>query len=283
MLHGGGPSSVASFDLPVRKGSFAQEFVQKDIKVYLMDIRGWGGSTDPEYDPTSNPINVPVSEAADDIGLVVDWILQKEDCEKLAFFGWATGGHWGGFYASRHPTISHFISLNSLYGAKAKWGLSTFFALKDTPSVFDPNLRGWRISEEKGLTGSWERSIPLKNKQEWRDSTLANNYKKIAVETDCSFPSNIRKMKVPAGYREESFQMAKGVTYWNAADISSKCLVIRGQLDFWSRPIDLAAFKRDNQKTDTLTIQNGTHYLFLDRASRGRDQLISHMLDFLSQ
>jgi len=47
-VHGGGPSSIASFDLPVPGGSFAEDLARRDINVYMMDIRGWGRSEDPE-------------------------------------------------------------------------------------------------------------------------------------------------------------------------------------------------------------------------------------------
>src|SRR2546427_838382 len=44
--------------------------------------------------------------------------------ERLALLGWATGGHWSGYYASLHSEhVSHLILVNTLYGASSAWAL----------------------------------------------------------------------------------------------------------------------------------------------------------------
>ncbi|MBD2465712.1 alpha/beta hydrolase [Oscillatoria sp. FACHB-1407] len=61
-------------------------------------------------------------------------------------------------------------------------------------------------------------------------------------------------------------------------------LVLRGELDFWSRPEDLRALEVEltNAPTvETVTIPDGTHYLFNDRPERGRDRFIRKALSFI--
>lgn len=62
-------------------------------------------------------------------------------------------------------------------------------------------------------------------------------------------------------------------------------LVIRGERDFWSRTADLDALKNElvNASTvKTVTIPDGTHYLFLDRPEKGRSRFLQEVLSFFS-
>lgn len=61
-------------------------------------------------------------------------------------------------------------------------------------------------------------------------------------------------------------------------------LVIRGELDFWSRPEDLSALETglvNAAVVKAVTIPNATHYLFNDRPNRGRDRFIQEVQTFL--
>lgn len=279
MVHGGGPGAVASFDMDVPGGSLASDIAEKGIKVYLMNIRGWERSTLPEYDLSDSTLVIGnYREAGEDIDAVIDFIRERDHVEKVSYFGWATGGHWGGYYATRHPDkLAHFISLNSLYGVNAPWELKQFFLSEQDPSRY--NKQGfYRRSVKDALTRKWTSTIPLENKSAWRDPKIAEAYSETAIKLS-SLPDT---MIVPGGYREESFYMSNGKKYWNAKDISTPSLVMRSELDFWSRPEDLEAIDSDLkiEKKRIITIP-GTHYLFLDRPERGRDRLIQEIVSFL--
>lgn len=279
MVHGGGPGAIASFDLDVPGGSLAADIARKGIKVYLMNIRGWEKSTLPEYDlPDSTLVVGNYREAGEDIEAVVNFIRERDTVEKVSYFGWATGGHWGGYYATRHPEkLAHFISLNSLYGVNAPWELKQFFRSDRDSSLY--NKQGFfRKSAKEALTRKWTSTIPRENKEEWRDPQIAEAYGETAINL-----SSLRDtMIVPGGYREESFYMSNGKKYWDAGDISTPSLIMRSELDFWSRPEDLVAIDKDLkiEKKKIITIP-GTHYLFLDRPERGRDKLIEEIVSFL--
>jgi pimeloyl-ACP methyl ester carboxylesterase len=61
-------------------------------------------------------------------------------------------------------------------------------------------------------------------------------------------------------------------------------LVLRGELDFWSRPENLLALEAEltnAPRVETVTIPNGTHYLFNDRPERGRDRFIQEVLSLI--
>ncbi|MBC9796712.1 alpha/beta fold hydrolase [Sinomicrobium weinanense] len=281
MVHGGGPGAIASFDLDVPGGSLASDIAEKGFKVYLMNIRGWERSTLPEYDLSDSTLVAGnYREAGEDINAVIDFIRERDHVKKVSYFGWATGGHWGGYYAALHPhKLAHFISLNSLYGVNAPWELKQFFRSDRDSSLY--NKQGFFRKSAKGsLTGKWTSTIPTENKETWRDPGIAEAYDEIAVKLS-SLPDT---MIVPGGYREESFYMSNGKKYWDAKNISTPSLVMRSELDFWSRPEDLEAINKDLriEKKKVITIP-GTHYLFLDRPERGRDRLIREIVNFLEE
>jgi len=172
LLHGGGPGGVPSFDLPVRGYSLAEDFARQGFRVFVMDVRGWGGSTKPhemDFHPEKSTPLVSTKEAADDIETVVGWVARRTH-EKTALLGWASGGHWACAYASRRPaSLSELILLNTLYSINAPWELRSSMQDKANPERFDPHAGGYRIVDRNGLLRRWDTSIPSADKTEWRD------------------------------------------------------------------------------------------------------------------
>ncbi len=282
LIHGGGPGAIASFDLDVPNASFAKALVKRGIKVYLMNIRGWEKSTLPNYDlRDSTTVIGNFKEATQDISSVVEYIRAKDNVDKVSIFGWATGGHWGGSYAAQNSDkLAEFISLNSLYGTNAPWELKHFFWQESDSTKF--NKTGFfRVSDKEGLVRKWTSTIPIDNKQDWRDSLVMEAYRTTAV----GFGEDKTIMKVPGGYREESFYMSNGRKYWDASSITCPTLILRTDLDFWSRPQDLVAIEKDltNSKRKRIQTIKGTHYVFLDRDERGRKELIDEIVNFLKE
>ena len=281
MIHGGGPGATSSFDLPVPGGSFAGDLAEKGFNVYLVNIRGWEKSTLPAYDFTdSSQVIGSHLEAGEDLKQAISWILKKENVSQVNLFGWATGGHWASSYTIKHPeTVSRLISLNSLYGVEGPWSLRRFFSNPGDSSLFNKTAF-FRTSPRENLSRTWTRTIPIENKKDWRDPGVEEAYRQVAA----SFGDDSTVMKVPGGYREESFYMSLGVKYWDAKDITVPALIIRTELDFWSRLEDLQAIQRDlvNSPGSKFLTLPGTHYVFLDRPGRGRQRLIDEIIKFIN-
>ncbi|MBW4501729.1 MAG: alpha/beta hydrolase [Scytonema hyalinum WJT4-NPBG1] len=290
LIHGGGPGSVTSFDIDIPGYSVAADIAQAGHPVYLMNVRGWEQSTRPRalnQLPQQNLPAVTSFEAVQDISAVVNWIRQRESGRKVALVGWATGGHWAGMYTSRNnDNVSHLVILNSLYGVKAPWELGKSFENPARPGEFDKSAGAYRLTTASGLVAQWNKTIPVADKNQWRDPVVAQAYQQAALASDPT--SNSRQpssLRIPSAYRLESYNLARGQKYWSAADITVPTLVIRGERDFWSRPTDLKALQAElvkASKLKTVTIKDGTHYLFLDRPERGRDRFLQEVLSFLS-
>ena len=290
LIHGGGTGSVASFDLDVPNYSLASDFAAAGHPVYLMNMRGWEQSTRPaalDQPAEANPPAVTSEEAVRDIAAVIDEIYQRHQ-RPVALIGWATGGHWAGMYTSQNnDKVSHLVMLNSLYGVNAPWELRQAFEDPNNPGTFDASGGAYRLSDAEGLLASWNRTIPLEDKTQWREPQVAQAYQETALASDpTSETRNPPSLRIPSAYRLESYNLSRGQKYWEAADVTVPTLVIRGERDFWSRPADLQALEAElvnAPSVETVTIPDGTHYLFLDRPERGRDRFITEVLSFLAQ
>jgi len=290
LIHGGGPGGLASFDLDVPGYSLAEDFAKAGHPVYILDVRGWGRSTRPtsfNQPPEDSPPSVSSEEAVQDIGAVVDWIRARNQDQRVALLGWATGGHWAGMYTSQNNSkVSHLVMLNSLYGVDAPWELREVFEDPAHPDQFDPNA-GDRLATAEGLVAKWNDVIPTEDLNEWRDPVVVKIYQQMALASDpTSHTRTPPSMRIPGAFRQESYNLSRGQQYWEAKAITVPTLVIRGERDYWSRPADLAVLKAglvNAPVLETVTIPNGTHHLFLDRPERGRDRFLQIVLNFLAQ
>ena len=120
LLHGARVPGVPSFDLAVPGGSLAADLAEAGHAVYVMDARGYGGSTRPpamEEPPAAHPPLVRSPDVVRDSAAVVEWVCQWAGAARLALLGWATGGHWAGYYATLYPErVGGLILHNTLYG-----------------------------------------------------------------------------------------------------------------------------------------------------------------------
>ena len=294
LLHGARVPGIASFDLPVKDGSLAEDLARAGHDVFLMDARGYGKSDRPKEmseKPENNPPLVRSTEVVRDVATVVREIQKRTKKQKIALFGWATGGHWLGFYASLYPeTVRHLIILNSLYGAFDKHPTLGIGSDLENPSrrgQFNAGAFGaYRLNTAESLTGAWDRSIPLENKSEWRTPEIVEAYKKAALESDPTAKERMpNTFRSPSGAFEDSFYLASGRQLWDASLVKARCLIIRSEKDFWSRPEDLQKLAENlvhAEKVATLTIPDATHLVHLDRPERGRNLLLKTVLDYLS-
>ncbi|ABD88287.1 alpha/beta hydrolase [Rhodopseudomonas palustris] len=293
LLHGARVSGVPSFDLPAEGGSLAADLARAGHRVFIMDARGYGGSSRPGQD--GNQDGDPLVRSAAvvrDLGAVVDAVQARTRTLKVALLGWATGGHWAGMYASQNPgKVSHLVIYNSLYGAHA--GHKTLGPGSDTADPNDPGrfnvqrFGAYRLNTAASLLPSWDRSIPIEDKAAWRDPKLAEAYQAAALASDPASASRTPpSFRAPSGAMADSFELASGRKLWDAGSITAHVLLIRSGRDFWSRPEDLTTLQQDLRQAESVaavTIPDATHYVHLDRAERGRSGFLAEVIRTLAQ
>jgi len=105
-VHGATQPSEATFDLQLEGLSWMDYIAQRGWDVYLMDVRGYGGSTRPsemDQPAASNPPIATTDVAVKDVGAAIDFILRRRGVPKLSLLGWSWGTVIMGAYASHHP------------------------------------------------------------------------------------------------------------------------------------------------------------------------------------
>jgi pimeloyl-ACP methyl ester carboxylesterase len=293
LLHGARVPGIPSFDLQVPNGSLAEDLAKKGFPVYIMDIRGYGESTRPPEMLEPRSANAPLvrsTEAVKDISAVVEWIQKKNKGMKVALLGWATGGLWAGHYTTMNPEkVSVLMLYNTIYG-----GGSNHPTLGNGSNMEDPERPGrfnevafgaYRLNTAASLLPSWDNSIPVEDKSEWRDPRIVEAFVKESMASDETsgdrVPSSFRS---PSGAMEDTFYIASGRQLWDASLIKVPTLVIQSENDFWSRDEDRerlvehlvhSPFVRD------VLIEDATHYVHLDRPDKGRNRFIEEVVHAL--
>lgn len=295
LLHGARVPGIASFDLDVPNGSLAADLASNGHVVYVMDARGYGKSSRPtamEQPPEANPPLVRSSEVVRDINAVVEWIRRRLGVERVALLGWATGGHWHGYYTALYSDrVSHLILQNTLYGGTPEHptlGHGSSNEDPEYPGRFNAAAYGaYRFNTAASLLPSWDQSIPLEEKTQWRDPAVAQAYVAAALASDPTSETRTPpSFRAPGGAMEDSFYLATGRQLWDASLIRVPTLIIRSERDFWSRPQDadlLAEHLVYAPRVRKVTLPDATHYVHLDRPERGRSAFLKEVASFLTE
>jgi pimeloyl-ACP methyl ester carboxylesterase len=290
LVHGAGGGGVSSFDSPVAGYSLAEDLARAGHAVTVLNVRGWERSTRPpalEAPADANPPAVPSDEAVRDIGAVVASVRARER-SPVALFGWATGGHWVGMYATMHPdAVSHIVLLNTIYGTPGAWPMRSLLEDSERPGEFARSLGAYNVRDTRSLLRTWDAGIPAADKTSWRDPRVAEAYASGAVASDPTASQRTPpSVRLPNGPLRDSYLLAGGTKLWQAGDVRAATLVVRSELDHWSRPEDVAALQRElvhARRVETLEVPQATHFVFLDRPERGRRQLVDAVERFLAQ
>ena len=91
-VHGATYPAETAFDLPLNGLSMMDYIAQQGWDVYLVDVRGYGGSTRPvemDVPASQNKPIVDTPTAVKDVGSAVDHILQKRNVPKVNLMGWS--------------------------------------------------------------------------------------------------------------------------------------------------------------------------------------------------
>src|SRR5262245_49629210 len=284
LLHGARVPGIGSFDLPVPGGSLAEDLAAAGHRVLVVDARGYGRSSRPaamSAPPLDNPPAVTGDEVVRDIDAVVRW----SRADRVAVVGWATGGHWAAWYASTHPgRVDRLVLLNSLYSAVSGHPMLERYGTPE--GRFDDAAHGaYRVSTAAELLPGWDASIPVPDKAEWRDPRVAQSYVDEALASDPTAadrePPSFRS---PNGAMKDSYLLATGRQLWDATEIKARTLILRGERDFWSRAEDvptLAADLKRAKEIRAVTLPGATHHMHLDRADRGRREVLAEIVRHL--
>jgi pimeloyl-ACP methyl ester carboxylesterase len=113
-VHGATYPSETAFDLPIEGASMMDLIAARGYDVWLVDIRGYGGSTRPpemSAPPEANKPIVTTDVAVRDFGCAVDHILKRRGVARINLMGWSWGTSIAGLYTSQHNDKVHRLVL----------------------------------------------------------------------------------------------------------------------------------------------------------------------------
>jgi pimeloyl-ACP methyl ester carboxylesterase len=176
-VHGATYPAETAFDLPLNGLSMMDYIAQQGWDVYLVDVRGYGGSTrPPEMDVPANenkPI-VDTAAAVKDVGSAVDHILQKRGVSKINLIGWSWGTAIMGMY-----TVEHNDKVNRLVLYAPLW------LFNGAPLIGgDGPLPAYRTVTRDSAKDRWLKGVSESKKadlipagwfEQWADATWATD------------------------------------------------------------------------------------------------------------
>jgi pimeloyl-ACP methyl ester carboxylesterase len=174
-VHGSTYPGETAFDLPLNGMSWMDYVAQHGYDVYMVDVRGYGGSTRPPEmsKPTEdNPPIVRTATAVKDVGSAVDFILKRDGSPKLNLLGWSWGTSSSGWYTTQNND-----KINKLVLYAPMW-------LRPDPSLTDQGgkLGAYRAVPMSMAKERWLKGVPEDKKdtlipagwfEQWAKATLA--------------------------------------------------------------------------------------------------------------
>ena len=275
-VHGTSQAAEATFDLALEGYSWMDYLAARGWDVFLVDLRGYGGSSRPSemrQPADANPPIVTTDVALRDFGAAVDFIRRRRGIARLALMGWSWGTTIVAAYAARHQDqVSRLVLFAPVW------------------------LRGKRPADERplGAYATWTVEEARANLQtgapeDQRAALLPEAWyaawKAAALATD---PEGARMsppvVRSPNGAPHDSrVYWAAGKPYYDPAEIAAPTLIVHGEWD-GLLPLSMAEaifakLVRAPQKR-LVEIGAGTHLLLLEK---NRLQLFREVQLFLDE
>jgi pimeloyl-ACP methyl ester carboxylesterase len=267
-LHGGTQSSEATFDLRLDGFSWMDYIAAQGWDVWLMDLRGFGGSTKPpamSLPPAEAPPIGRVAEEIADFAAVLEHIRRVRKIPSVNVLTWSWGAVVAMTWAAQHPET---IGRLALFGAP--WLNEEFppairaIGHSTTPL---PGYESWTADDawKRFKTGIPEGITDDLTPPEWRKV-----WEKATLATDAdAFNHDPPRVRSPIGQvvdMREAVQ-ANRVMY-PAGDVQSPVLLATGEWDGLATPTGVLALLRAlvrSPETRLAVLGKATHVAHLER------------------
>jgi pimeloyl-ACP methyl ester carboxylesterase len=276
-VHGSTYPSETTFDFAVNGFSWMDYIARRGYDVYLVDVRGYGGSTrPPEMDvpPRRNPPIVRTANAVKDVAAAIDFILKRRGVDRINLIGWSWGTTIMGWYASQHSD-----KVNKLVLYAPQWISRHRVAPKeDVQGAYRRVTRG-------EMKRHWLSGVPAERRpalipegwfDAWADATLATD------------PVGSRQLpqvlRAPNGTRQDArFYWMAGKPMYDPGLIRVPTLLVHAEwdaelpsymLNAYLAKLTHAPYKR------FVEIGEGTHFVMMEK---NRLQLFGVVQQFLDE
>jgi pimeloyl-ACP methyl ester carboxylesterase len=276
-VHGSTQASETTFDLALDGKSWMNYLADHGWDVWLMDVRGYGGSTKPpeiERPAADSPPIAPHVVAMRDVRTAVEHILAKRSVSRVNLIGWSRGAALVGSYASENPQKVQRVVLY------APGWVRTSAPAGYSASI--PAYQTWTTDEARARL---QAGVPAEKQaallpSSWRDAWAA-----AALATD-----PIGAAQTPPVVRSPARTVQDGRDYWSAGKplydpsrIVAPTLIVTAEWDEVSSPaLGRAVFAKLSSASAKRYVEIGeaSHLVILER---NRLQLFREVQLFLDE
>jgi len=259
--------------------------------VFMFDVRNYGGSSREPAMSQPALANRPLSRsylAVRDIASVLDYIRAKHGVDRVSLVGWSWGAMTAGYYTSLHSErVRKLVMYAPIYNypEHPTRGAGSKLQNKRRPWEFAYETMGaYRLSTAADTQAYWDGQIPTADKSQFRDQAVVDAFNAAVLVTDpTSGTRSPPSIRAPNGCLEDDFLAATGRPFWSASSIYVPVLVIAGEFDSDSFPIDREGLMRDLTNAAvkrSVTIKNASHLLLFEKA---RFELFETVVAFLKE
>lgn len=275
-VHGATYPSAPDFDLQFQDYSWADWMVRHGWVVFMFDVRNYGGSSREPAMSQPASANLPLSRsylAVRDIGSVLDYIRAKHRVERVSLVGWSWGAMTASYYTSLHSErVWKLVMFAPLYNypEHPNRGAGSKLQNKLRPWEFDYGTNGaYRLSSASDVQASWDGQIPVADKTQFRDQSVVDAYNAAILATDpTSGTRSPPSIRAPNGTLEDIFLAATGRPVWSASSIYVPVLLVAGEFDNYSFPVDREGLMRELTNAPdkrNVTVKNATHFMLFEK------------------
>ncbi|WP_315838339.1 alpha/beta hydrolase [Bradyrhizobium prioriisuperbiae] len=276
-VHGATYPAETAFDLPIAGASMMDLFADAGYDVWLVDVRGYGGSTRPaamSEPPEKNKPLVSTTEAVTDFGTAVDHILKVRGLDKINVMGWSWGTSIVGAY-----TATHNDKVNRLVLYAPIW----LFKEGTRVLAAGQTLGAYRLVSKASAKDRWLKDVPEDKKttlippgvfEAWADATWATD------------PDSAKEqmLRAPNGVAQDvNDYWAAGKPYYDPGKITVPTLLIHAEWD-----ADLPSYQAQAYFTKLVNtpykrfveLGEGTHTVMMEK---NRMQFFREIRGFLDE
>jgi pimeloyl-ACP methyl ester carboxylesterase len=276
-----------SFDLAVPGYNWMDYVAARGFAAYAVDIRGYGSSSRPREMAGPAGEAKPVMrapEAVRDILDAVDFIRRRTGVTRVNLIGWSWGTVTAGAFAAEYPTmVERLVLYAPVYSLYMPERLKAFhLADPEDESRFNPAIGAYRTVDGAGIRSRWEAQIVPDDKDEWRDTAVAEAWIAALLASDPkSATYEPPALRAPNGVLVDVFEIFSGRPVYDAGRIKAPTLIIRGADDPTATDEDAVGLYTalGSRTKDYTAIAGGSHFISLERKAPALMQAVQSFLE----
>jgi pimeloyl-ACP methyl ester carboxylesterase len=283
-VHGATQPSEATFDLALGGVSWMDFVASHGWDVYLMDARGYGGSTRSAEFAQPDAIQAPpvsTDTKVRDAEAVIDFILNRRRTSRINLIGWSWGTVVTAAYASLHPDEVDRLVLHAPVWCRT----SCNFIPRSAADLSGTEVMGQIVvSPMAKARDRLQSGVPLGRREELLPPDWFAAWWDAVFKTD---PVGARRaepaLRTPAGIGQDyDDYWDQGLSYYDPKMITAPTLIVVGEMDLVTPPSGARALHASLENSlgrQLVELTDGSHLMMLEKNRTSLFEAVQQFLD----